>query len=410
MNAAKLGRMMAKPFLGALEGTLERVTAISLNTETLGVVAVGTADGKVCSSFRLQIQSWDIAKKNKLVEVLAHENEVRGICHFSKSRLMYTCSLDGQLKQWRMNYDIVSSWRKPLDTVLIKCTPHCIDHHPSSNEFLIGGPESCLLYSSTKLDVPLHEWSWGQEPIHVAKFNPVEHNIACALTKDNSVVLIDCRQDLPIRKVKMNLKLNAFSWNPMEPFIFTAASEDYNAYTFDNRFFKFPRRVHRGHVNAVLGVDYSPTGREFVTGGYDSTIRLWQCDSTESFDVYHTRRMKRVLDVKITLDAKFVLSSSSDQSIRLWKAHANEIMGPVQPRQRASLQTFDSLREKFKDHPEIRKILKHRHLPKSIFAANKEHAIIRAKERRKERNTRVFNKNDLPFIPDKEKHVIAQYK
>ncbi|KAK4469015.1 hypothetical protein MN116_000158, partial [Schistosoma mekongi] len=85
MNAAKLGRMMAKPFLGALEGTHERVTTISLNTETLGVIAVRTTDGK--------IQSWDIAKRNKLAEVLAHENEVRGICHFSKSRLMYTVGL-----------------------------------------------------------------------------------------------------------------------------------------------------------------------------------------------------------------------------------------------------------------------------------------------------------------------------
>ncbi|VDP31302.1 unnamed protein product [Schistosoma mattheei] len=351
--------MMGKPFIGALEGSTERVTSISLNTETLGMATFGTADGK--------------------------------------------CSLDGQLKQWRMNYDdIVSCWKQPLSSVLMKWTPHCMDHHPSSNEFLIGGPESCLLYSSVRLDVPLREWSWGQEPVHNAKFNPVEHNIACALTKDNSLMLIDCRQDQPVRKVKMDLKLNAFSWNPMEPFIFTAASEDYNVYTFDNRFFKFPRRVHRGHVNAVLDVDYSPTGREF--------IRLWKCDSTESFDVYHTRRMKRVLVVKVTLDAKFVLSSSSDQNVRLWKAHANELIGPIQPRQKASLQTCESLREKFKDHPEVRKILKHRHLPKTIHASSKEHAIIRAKERRKERNTRIFNKNDLPFIPDKEKHVVAQYK
>lgn len=39
--------------------------------------------------------------------------------------------------------------------------------------------------------------------------------------------------------------------------------------------------------------------------------------------------MKRVLGVKFTLDSKFVLSSSSDQNVRLWKAHASEIIGPV---------------------------------------------------------------------------------
>ena len=31
--------------------------------------------------------------------------------------------------------------------------------------------------------------------------------------------------------------------------------------------------VHRDHVSAVLGVDYSPTGRQFVSGSYDKTVQ-----------------------------------------------------------------------------------------------------------------------------------------
>ncbi len=34
-------------------------------------------------------------------------------------------------------------------------------------------------------------------------------------------------------------------------------------------------QVHEGHVNAVMSVHYGPTGREFVSGGYDNTIRIW---------------------------------------------------------------------------------------------------------------------------------------
>ncbi|OON22577.1 hypothetical protein X801_01519 [Opisthorchis viverrini] len=47
VNAAKLQRMMAKPFLGALEGTTEQMVCLSLNSETLGLAVFGTADGKV---------------------------------------------------------------------------------------------------------------------------------------------------------------------------------------------------------------------------------------------------------------------------------------------------------------------------------------------------------------------------
>ncbi|KAF6775216.1 hypothetical protein AHF37_05564 [Paragonimus kellicotti] len=525
VNSAKLQRMMAKPFLGSLEGTTERITCISLNSETLGVAVFGTADGK--------IQYWDVSLRKRLFENQAHDAEIRGVSHCNRSSLMYTCSLDGQLKQWRMNHDdiasawsapltsvlmkwaphcldhhpsadelliggaescllysaarmdvpirewtwgqepvhcakfnqveqnvacvlskdnslmlidcrqdepirkcsldgqlkqwrmnhddIASAWSAPLTSVLMKWAPHCLDHHPSADELLIGGAESCLLYSAARMDVPIREWTWGQEPVHCAKFNQVEQNVACVLSKDNSLMLIDCRQDEPIRKVKMDLKLNSLSWNPMEPFIFTVASEDYNVYTFDARYFKFPRRVYRGHVNAVLDVDYSPTGREFVTGSYDSTvrmfsisllviIRLWQADNSESFDVYHGRRMKRVLAVRFTLDSKFVISSSSDQNVRIWKAHASEKLGPVQPREKAALNMAEALRNKFKEYPEVKKILKKRHVPKAVFAATREHASIRAKERRKERNIRVFNKKDLPYVPEKDRHTIAQYK
>ncbi|VDP90898.1 unnamed protein product [Echinostoma caproni] len=116
--------------------------------------------------------------------------------------LIPKCSLDGQLKQWRLNHDDVpSAWKQPLSSVLMKWAPHCMDHHPTDDELLIGGAESCLLYSALRMDVPIREWTWGREPVHCVKFNPVECNVACALLKDNSLMLLDSRQDLPLRKV-----------------------------------------------------------------------------------------------------------------------------------------------------------------------------------------------------------------
>ncbi len=120
--------------------------------------------------------------------------------------------------------------------------------------------------------------------------------------------------------------------------------------------------------------------------------------------------MKRVLKVKFTFDGRFVLSSSTDQNVRLWKAHAAEKMGPMAPRERESLATAQALRDKFKEHPEVRKILNNRHVPKTLHAATKEHRIIRAKERRKLRNVRVHNHSEEPVVPEKEKHTTALYK
>jgi hypothetical protein len=45
--------------------------------------------------------------------------------------------------------------------------------------------------------------------------------------------------------------------------VFTAASEDYNLYSFDVRKLDRPLNVHMDHVAAVIDVDYSPTGKLF---------------------------------------------------------------------------------------------------------------------------------------------------
>jgi DDB1- and CUL4-associated factor 13 len=89
------------------------------------------------------------------------------------------------------------------------------------------------------------------------------------------------------------MRCNALSWNPMVAYNFTVASEDFNCYTFDMRKLGSARNVHKDHVQAVLDIDYSPTGQEFVTGSYDRTIRIFPVDQGHSREIYHTKRMQR---------------------------------------------------------------------------------------------------------------------
>lgn len=83
------------------------------------------------------------------------------------------------------------------------------------------------------------------------------------------------------------------------------------------------------HVGAVTYVDYSPTGKEFVTASYDKSIRLFEADKGHSRDIYHTKRMQRLTCVQWTLDNKYILSGSDEMNIRIWKARASEKLGPV---------------------------------------------------------------------------------
>lgn len=56
-------------------------------------------------------------------------------------------------------------------------------------------------------------------------------------------------------------------------------------YTYDMRFLEKPVLVHMDHVSAVLDVDYSPTGKEFVSASFDKTIRIFAKDGGHSRSV-----------------------------------------------------------------------------------------------------------------------------
>ena len=64
-------------------------------------------------------------------------------------------------------------------------------------------------------------------------------------------------------------------------------------YTFDLR---KPEKaqaklIHKDHISAILDIDFSPTGKEFVTSSFDKTIRIFPYNDGRSREVYHTKRM-----------------------------------------------------------------------------------------------------------------------
>jgi WD repeat and SOF domain-containing protein 1 len=73
-----------------------------------------------------------------------------------------------------------------------------------------------------------------------------------------------------------------------------------------------------------LDLDYSPTGREFVTGSYDRTIRIFKVNEGKSREIYHTKRMQKVYSVLFTQDDRYIVSGSDDTNIRFWKANSND--------------------------------------------------------------------------------------
>lgn len=137
-------------------------------------------------------------------------------------------------------------------------------------------------------------------------------------------------------------------------------------------------------------MDYAPTGKEFVSGSFDKTIRIYDVEKVNSREIYHTKRQQHVSAIKWSLDNKYIFSGSDDMNVRIWKTIASEKLGPLAPREKDARQYNEALKEKYSTHPQIKRISKHRQVPKYVYRQQELLKTAMVKEKRKEKN-RVIN-------------------
>lgn len=232
---------------------------------------------------------------------------------------------------------------------------------------------------------------------------------------------------VPVIKTVLQFACNRVVFNPMEAMNLAVASEDHNIYIFDARNFDRAQNILKGHVAAAMDVEFSPTGEELVSGSYvsftrsqdcqghiankeqDRTIRVWRRDQGHSRDIYHTKRMQRVFRTMWTMDAKYILSGSDDGNVRLWRANASERSGVKSARQRQALEYNNALLDRYGHMPEIRRIRRHRHLPKVVKKASEIKreelaAIKRREENERKHSVKKFEKRKS----EREKVILAK--
>jgi len=405
LNAVKLERVFAKPFVGALDGHGDVVSCLGKHPTQLSCLFSGDADGIV--------KQWNVPWRKCIRTLKAHQGYVKGLTFTPDGETLISVGDDKNIQFWDITTNIhgesssTEIEETPKHSIPTKYNLHSVTHHSKKKQFATCG-DTCLLWDSSRT-APLQEFQWGVDTLNCVRFNPSQSNILGACASDRSVLLYDIRGNSPIRKVVLKMRGNAMCWNPMEPFVFAIANEDYNSYMFDMRRLKFPLNVLKDHVSAVTDIDFSPTGKELVTGSWDKTVRIFEADKGHSREIYHTKRMQRLTCVQWTLDNKYIISGSDEMNIRIWKAKAWEKLGVMSTRQREALNYSEALKEKFAHFPQVKRIARHRHVPKHVFTGRQEHRIIRESQTRKEGNRRAHQKpGTATYIPERTKSIVQE--
>lgn len=416
LNATKLERVFAQPFVGTLgDGHRNGVYAFAKNFSTTNKVATASADGI--------IKYWDVTSREETNSFKAHYGLCSGLVVTPNQKSILSCGTDKTVKLWEISNDSdynqnynysrsnvnenQTSTKGLTKTYLADFSLMSLDHHQTDDLFVTAGLHVNLWdINRTK---PISNLSWGADNISCVKFNKTETSVFATTGSDNSLILYDIRTNSPTQKIKTTMRNNAISWNPMEAYIFATANEDQNAYVWDMRYMDKSLNVLKGHIGAVMDIDFSPTGKEIVTGSYDKTIRIFESHKGHSRDIYHTKRMQRIFVTRFSTDSKYIFSGSDDGNVRIWRSKANERSGPKSARKRAKEEYEEKLKERYADMPEIRRIARHRHLPGYIKNNTEIKAIEIQSLKRREENRRNHSKpGTVPYVPERAKPVLGK--
>lgn len=401
LNATKIERMFAQPFLGAFEpGHVDGVYSFAKDPNSLEHFASGSGDGVV--------KVWDFTSRAEKWQAQAHENLVKGMC-WTRDKRLITCGSDRQIQMFEPYSQPSKS--PPKATWHGNAAFTSVSHHRSLPTFAAASSVVSIYDTARTSGAPVQSLVWPSaiDTINYVSFNQVETSILASCATDRAVILYDVRTNSPLHRTVLNFASNCIAWNPVEAYNFAIANEDHNTYIFDMRNMKRALQVLKGHVAAVMSVEFSPTGEELITGSYDRSIRLWERAKGHSRDTYHTKRMQRVFSVAWSPDNNYVLSGSDDGNVRLWRARASERQGVKSFALRQKLQYDEALKERYKHMPEIKRIGRHRHLPKAVKKAGEiKNEELKAIKRREENERRHTKKGQIRRKAEREKMVLAR--
>ncbi|KAL8468765.1 hypothetical protein ACS0TY_031823 [Phlomoides rotata] len=400
------GKIFARPFVGAMDGHIDAISSMATDPTSLKRVFSGSMDG--------DIRLWDLATRRTVCQFPGHQGAVRGLAVSTDGRVLVSCGTDSTVRLWNVptpslmvSDGTLDSEAKSLAVYAWKNAFWAVDHQWNGELFATAGAQVDIWNHNRSQ--PINTFEWGKDTAISVRFNPAEPNVLATSASDRSIAIYDLRLSSPARKIIMRTKTNSIAWNPMEPMNFTAANEDCNCYSYDVRKLDEARCVHKDHVSAVMDIDYSPSGREFVTGSYDRTVRIFQYNGGHSREIYHTKRMQRVFCVKFTYDGSYVISGSDDTNLRLWKAKASEQLGVLLPREQKKHEYMEAVKNRYKHLPEVKRIVRHRHLPRAIYKAASLRRLMTEAQRKKDERRRAHSApGSIPMKPLRKRRIIQE--
>ena len=96
-----------------------------------------------------------------------------------------------------------------------------------------------------------------------------------------------------------------------------------------------------GHRDLIAAHDWSPDGKQIVTGSFDSSVIVW--DSSTGEELWRQNHDGWVKDVEFDPNGKFIASASADRTARVWGALSGDLVFNLGHQSEVESVSFDHL-------------------------------------------------------------------
>ena len=150
LNATKVERMFAQPFLGDFEpGHVDGVYSFAKDPNSLEHFASGSGDGIV--------KVWDFTSREEKWQAQAHENLVKGMC-WTRDKKLITCGSDRQIQLFEPYAQASKS--APKATWHGNSAFTSVSHHRSLPTFAAGSSSISIYDTSRTSGAPVSNLVW----------------------------------------------------------------------------------------------------------------------------------------------------------------------------------------------------------------------------------------------------------
>ncbi|CAE6480052.1 unnamed protein product [Rhizoctonia solani] len=237
LNAAKIERMFAKPFVASLEGHIDGVYTLATKAGDLETITSGSGDGEIIVH--------NLSTRRHLLKFPgAHKGIVSAITYAGGPRLL-SCGVDRTIKLW--DTSLRSDEEEGTTRALLNVFPgkvafndRTLPNGPTLRDDVeyrstMGRNQVGTIISEnanrqidrTNRSSPVSDLTFptSNETITALRFNLAESSILATTGTDRTLTLYDIRTGKAERRLVMQMRANALSWSPE---LLAAALERYH--------------------------------------------------------------------------------------------------------------------------------------------------------------------------------------